>query len=234
MVEEGRMIAGYGRLLLLALILACRAEPREPAVNSGAPPVAPAARDDRPAILFLGTSLTAGYGLSDPDREAFPALIRERIDSAGLPWRVIAAGVSGESSAGALSRIDWLLERERVAILVLETGANDGLRGQEPDTVRARIQAIFDRALREAPPPRLVLAGMEALPNLGQDYVRRFRAVFPEAARVNQAELIPFLLAGVGGIDSLNQRDGIHPTAAGHRILAANVWKVLEPLVRAP
>jgi len=231
------MIAGWGKLLMTAALLAgCRAEPdAQPPVDgtpTPAPPPAPRA-DRRPAIVFLGTSLTAGYGLDDPESQAYPALVQARLDSAGRLFRVVAAGVSGETSAGALSRIDWLLTRERVAILVLETGANDGLRGQDPDTVRGRIQAIFDRARREEPPPRLVLAGMEALPNLGQDYVRRFRAVFPDAARANDAALIPFLLAGVGGVDSLNQRDGIHPTAAGHRILAENVWQVLEPLTRA-
>ncbi|HTL04284.1 MAG TPA: arylesterase [Gemmatimonadales bacterium] len=188
--------------------------------------------DSRPAIVFLGTSLTAGYGLRDPASEAYPALLQAKLDSADRRFRVVNAGVSGESSAGALSRIDWLLGRDRVAILVVETGANDGLRGQDPDSVRARIQAIFDRARRAEPPPRLVVVGMEALPNLGQDYVRRFRAIYPAVARANGATLVPFLLAGVAGIDSLNQEDGIHPTAAGHRILAANVWRVLEALTR--
>jgi acyl-CoA thioesterase-1 len=140
--------------------------------------------------------------------------------------------VSGESSAGALSRADWLLGRDSIAVLVVETGANDGLRGQDPDSVRARIQAIFDRARRLSPPPRLVVVGMEALPNLGQDYVRRFRAIFPSVARANGAALVPFLLAGVAGVDSLNQEDGIHPTAAGHRRLAENVWAVLERVTR--
>ena len=185
-----------------------------------------------PSVLFLGTSLTAGYGLRNPATEAFPALIQRKLDSAGRSFRVVNAGVSGESSAGALARIDWLLQRDSVAVLVLETGANDGLRGQDPDSVRARIQAIVDRARRSVPPPALVLVGMEALPNLGADYGRRFRAIFPELARANRAALVPFLLAGVGGVDSLNQDDGIHPTAAGHRILAGNVWKILEPLTR--
>jgi acyl-CoA thioesterase I len=194
----------------------------------------PASRppDARPAIVFLGTSLTAGYGLGDPGSEAFPALLQAKLDSARRPFRVVNAGVSGESSAGALSRVDWLLDRDSVLVLVVETGANDGLRGQDPDSVRARIQAIFDRARRYAPPPRLVLVGMEALPNLGEDYVRRFRAIFPAVARANDALLVPFLLAGVAGVDSLNQDDGIHPTAAGHRILAENLWGVLEQLTR--
>ncbi len=191
-----------------------------------------AVADSRPAIVFLGTSLTAGYGLRDPATQAYPVLIQAKLDSVERRFRVVNAGVSGESSAGALSRIDWLLSRDRVAILVVETGANDGLRGQDPDSVRARIQSIFDRAKQVAPPPRLVVVGMEALPNLGQEYVSRFRAIYPAVARANGAALVPFLLAGVAGIDSLNQDDGIHPTARGHRMLAENVWKVLEQLTR--
>jgi len=207
---------------------------RDPGSAAANPSVLPASRppDARPAIVFLGTSLTAGYGLGDPGSEAYPALLQAKLDSARRPFRVVNAGVSGESSAGALSRVDWLLDRDSVVVLVVETGANDGLRGQDPDSVRARIQAIFDRARRHAPPPRLVLVGMEALPNLGEDYVRRFRAIFPAVARANDALLVPFLLAGVAGVDSLNQDDGIHPTAAGHRILAENLWGVLEQLTR--
>ena len=180
--------------------------------------------------MFLGTSLTAGYGLPTPDL-AFPAIIQAKLDSAGYNLRVVNAGVSGESSAGALARIDWLMDQERVAVLVVETGANDGLRGQDPDSVKGRIQAIFDRARQEDPPPKLVLAGMEALPNLGRDYVRRFREIYPELARANDAALVPFLLTDVAGVDSLNQGDGIHPTAAGQRVVAENVWRVLKDLL---
>lgn len=236
------MIARYGRpaaAVALALLLGCGGRER-PALRDSAgasehlvTPPAGAPPDGRPAIVFLGTSLTAGYGLSDPSL-AYPALVQAKLDSAGRRFRVVNAGISGESSAGALSRIDWLLTRDTVAVLVVETGANDGLRGQEPDSVRGRIQAIFDRAKRAKPPPRLVLAGMEAPPNLGDDYTRRFRAVFPDVARVNGAALIPFLLAGVAGVDSLNQGDGIHPTAVGARIVAENVWKVLERVTREP
>jgi acyl-CoA thioesterase-1 len=191
-------------------------------------PPAPAAKD-RPLILFLGPSLTAGYGLEDP-AQAFPALIQLQLDAAGLPYRVMNAGVSGETSAGARRRLEWLLRR-RVEVLVLETGANDGLRGQDPTFTRSNIQAIFDRARQQSPPPRLVLAGMEALPNYGEEYGRRYRAVFPELAKRNGAVLIPFLLEGVAGIPSLNQADGIHPNAEGHRRIAATVWKSLRPLL---
>ena len=219
--------------IFLALILAggCRGSSEERSGSGDGPTPEAPAPDTRPAIVFLGTSLTAGYGLGDAGL-AYPALIQARLDSAGRPFRVVNAGLSGESSAGALDRIDWLLSRNRVAVLVVETGANDGLRGQDPDSVRARIQRIIDRVRAIDPPPRLVIAGMEALPNLGADYGRRFRAIYPALARDNDAELIPFLLEGVAGVDSLNQEDGIHPTAQGQRLVAENVWKVLERVTR--
>jgi acyl-CoA thioesterase I len=186
---------------------------------------------DRPIVLFLGTSLTAGYGLSN-QALAYPALIQAKLDSAGREFRVVNAGVSGESSAGALARIDWLLQQNPAAVLVIETGANDGLRGQDPDSVRGRIQQIIDHARRLSPPPRIVLLGMQALPNLGAGYARRFSAIYPALARANDAVLVPFLLQDVAGVDSLNQDDGIHPTATGQRILAENVWRVIEEVTR--
>ena len=184
--------------------------------------------DDRPVILFVGTSLTAGLGL-DPS-EAYPALVQAKLDAAGLRYRVVNAGVSGETSAGARRRVAWLL-RQPVAVLVLETGANDGLRGQDPDSTRANIQAILDEARRRELPPRLVLAAMEALPNYGEAYRRRFRAIYPELAKANGALLVPFLLEGVAGEPALNQPDGIHPTAEGHERIADNVWKALRPIL---
>ena len=139
--------------------------------------------------------------------------------------------MSGETSAGALQRVDWLM-RQPVAVLILETGANDGLRGLDPDSLRANIDAIVRRARRQAPPPAILLLGMEAPPNLGSEYTARFRAVYQDASRELGVPLVPFLLAGVGGVDSLNQADGIHPTAAGQRQVAALVWEALEPLLR--
>jgi acyl-CoA thioesterase-1 len=216
-------------LLLAATLMACRGEERAPAPPAVASDRAPEARtDDRPVILFVGTSLTAGYGL-DPS-EAFPALIQERLDAAGLDYRVVNAGVSGETSAGALRRMDWLL-RQPVAVLILETGANDGLRGQDPEATRKNIQAIFDRAREQDPAPRLVLVAMEALPNYGREYREKFRAIYPELARANGATLIPFLLEGVAGDPRLNQADGIHPTAGGEKKVAENVWAVLKPIL---
>ena len=229
------MIVRTALFLVVILATGCREsrEERSPSGNGPIPqtPLPNPGLDARPAIVFLGTSLTAGYGLGDPGL-AYPALIQAKLDSAGRPFRVVNAGLSGESSAGALDRIDWLLSRNRVAVLVVETGANDGLRGQDPDSVRARIQRIIDRVVAVEPPPRLVIAGMEALPNLGADYGRRFRAIYPTLARDNNAELIPFLLQGVAGVDSLNQEDGIHPTARGQRVVAENVWRVIERVTR--
>src|SRR5512139_142066 len=170
---KGARLAGLAACTLA--LPACRggAHPQpSPTAVASASPAAGASVDDRPVVLFVGTSLTAGYGV-DPD-EAFPALVQRKIDAAGLRYRVVNAGVSGETSAGARRRIDWLM-RQRVAVLVLETGANDGLRGQDPDATRENIQAIFDEARRQKAPPRLVLVAMEALPNYGEDYRRHFR-----------------------------------------------------------
>lgn len=211
--------------VLVSGLFGCDQPDREPQQNA-TPPIATATR---PSVVFLGTSLTAGLGL-EPD-QAYPALIQQKIDSAGLRFRVVNAGVSGETSAGARGRIDWLL-REPIAVLVVETGANDGLRGLSPGSLRANIQAVFDRAKRSSSPPKLVLVGMRLPPNYGRAYTERFQAVYPEVARENGAELVPFLLVGVGGIPRLNQADGIHPTAEGQRVIAETVWKVLEPVLR--
>lgn len=202
-----------------------------PADAASTPESSAATVDDRPVILFLGTSLTAGLGL-DP-AQAYPALVQEKIDAAGLRYRVANAGVSGETSAGARRRLEWLL-RQPVAVLVVETGANDGLRGQDPQATRENIQAILDEARRLQPPPRMLLAAMEALPNYGEDYRRRFRAIYPELAKENEATLIPFLLDGVAGDPELCQPDGIHPNAEGQRRVAENVWKALRPVLSGP
>ncbi len=220
------MILRYVHLSgLVAVLLACD-QPRE---DLPANPALPAAAPERPAVMFLGTSLTAGLGI-DPD-QAYPALIQQKIDSAGLNYRVVNAGVSGETSAGALRRVNWLFQGP-VSVLVVETGANDGLRGLSPDSLRANIQGILDRARRLQPPPRLVLVGMRLPPNYGKAYSERFRAIYPELARANGAALVPFLLEGVGGVSSLSQPDGVHPTAEGQRRLAETVWRVLEPVLR--
>ena len=219
------MISRYGWAGLLALaLLGCGGE-RENRANADPPP---RPEGQRGRIVFLGTSLTAGLGV-DPS-SAYPALIQHKLDSAGLPYVAVNAGVSGETSAGALRRVDWVL-REPAAVLVIETGANDGLRGLDPDTLRANIQAIIEEASRQSPKPRIVLVGMRALPNYGFGYARRFREVFPALAKANELPLVPFLLEDVAGQQGLNQADMMHPTAAGHRIMAETVWRVLEPVL---
>jgi acyl-CoA thioesterase-1 len=180
-------------------------------------------------ILFLGNSLSAGFGL-DPE-QAFPARIQEKIDSLKWNFRVVNAGLSGETSSGGLRRVDWLL-KYRVDIFVLELGANDGLRGITLDLTKKNLQAIIDRVKTKYPAVKIVIAGMQVPPNLGQEYTSQFRTLYTELAKKNNALLIPFLLEGVGGDPKLNLPDGIHPTAAGHRLVAENVWKVLLPLLK--
>lgn len=187
-----------------------------------------APRSGPKTILFVGTSLTAGYGL-DPE-DAYPQQIQAKIDAAKLPYQVVNAGVSGETSASLLRRIDWLL-RQPIDVIVIETGANDGLRGIPIETMRGNVQQIIDRVKAARPNTRIVLVQMEAPPNLGVSYTRRFRAVFPELATANGAVLLPFILENVAGRRELNQADGIHPNLEGERIVAENVWKGLRPLL---
>lgn len=179
-------------------------------------------------ILFFGNSLTAGMGL-DPDN-AFPAVIQRKLDSLNLPYEVINAGLSGETTAGGKNRIEWLLTQE-LAIFVLELGANDGLRGIPLDETRNNLQAIIDVVREKNSETKIVLTGMQIPPNMGMEYATGFKNIFPELAAKNDIYLVPFLLENVGGISELNQADGIHPTAEGQQILAENVWEVLEGLV---
>jgi len=190
------------------------------------PPVA----GDSKTVVILGDSLAAGLGV-DYD-EAFPELLQKKIEAAGWHDTVVNAGVSGDTSADGLARVDWLLRR-KIDVLVLELGGNDGLRGISVEATRTNLQSILDRVHAKYPDARLVVAGMQMPPNMGEDYIRAFRALFPELAARNHAVLIPFLLEGVGGKPELNQPDHIHPTAAGHRIVAENVWKALEPVLAA-
>ena len=189
-----------------------------------APAATGAAAVAEPTILFIGTSLTAGYGV-DPN-DAFPAVVGRMLDSAGHPARVINAGVSGETSAGARARIDWLL-RQPADVIVLETGANDGLRGLSVRAARENIQFILDHARAKQPGARVLLVQMEAPPNLGDAYTRDFHAMYSDLAKRNGIELVPFLLAGVAGIPSLNQEDGMHPNRAGARIVAQTIYTAL-------
>jgi len=176
-------------------------------------------------IIFFGNSITAGYGV-DPS-EAFPALIQNKIDSLKLNYKVINAGVSGETSAGGNGRINWIL-RQPVDIFVLELGGNDGLRGIPLTETKKNLQAIIDKVKAKYPEAKLILAGMQIPPNMGEQYTTTFKEIFPDLAAKNNMALIPFLLEGVGGDIKLNQPDRIHPTPEGHKILAKNVWNVLR------
>lgn len=180
-------------------------------------------------VLFYGNSLTAGYGV-DPDK-AFPHLVQLKIDGLGWPFKVINGGVGGETTAGGLSRIDWVLQN-RPDVFILELGGNDGLRGVDPRVTRQNLRAIIRRVRERYPATKIILAGMQAPPNMGQRFVTEFREIYPELAQSERVSLIPFILEGVGGIPELNQPDGIHPTAEGHAIMAELVWKVVEPVLK--
>ena len=181
-------------------------------------------------ILFLGDSITAGYGLETT--QAYPALIQAKIDAKGWNFKVINAGQSGDTTAGGLNRLNWLL-KSRIDVLLLELGGNDGLRGLPAETSKKNLQAILDSIKKKYPEAKIILAGMKVPPNMGADYAKQFNAIFPELANKNQAALIPFILEGVGGVRELNLADGIHPTAKGHERVAANVWKVMEPVLKS-
>jgi acyl-CoA thioesterase-1 len=223
-------------LVLPFLIFGCgdAESNRSPSADTGEDAAADRSSSDanRRIVMFLGTSLTDGYGLERED--AYPALVQQKIDSAGLPWEVVNAGLSGEKSAGALQRVRSWLIKQPFDVLVIETGANDMLTGADLDTMRANIQGIIDTVRAARPTARLVLAGMLAAPNLGESYVRQFNGTYPELARENGLTFIPFILEGVAAQPDLNLADGIHPNEQGHQRVAATVWQMLEPLLREP
>src|SRR5271157_1948860 len=201
-------------LLLAALLL-----------SAPAPLAAADTAAARKTILVLGDSLSAGYGV-DPD-QAWPALLQKKIDASGLKFKVLNAGVSGDTSADGLQRVDWLLRR-KADVLLLELGGNDGLRGVPVASTRTNLQAILDRVRQKYPAIKLVIAGMKMPPNMGFEYVDAFNKIYPDLATKNHAALIPFLLEGVAGKPDLNLPDGIHPAPDGHKIVAENVWAVLR------
>ncbi|MCG7855446.1 arylesterase [Flavihumibacter sediminis] len=216
-------------LLMISTIGACgNAADKAPDDNQKATEKVAEPVDSLKTILFFGNSLTAGYGL-DPV-EAFPALIQLKIDSLKLPYKVINGGLSGETTSGGKTRIDWLL-RQKIDVFILELGANDGLRGIPVKETRQNLQAIIDQVKSKYPDVKLVLAGMHVPPNMGVAYAKEFHAIYSEIAKKNQMTLIPFLLEGVGGNPELNQGDGIHPTAEGHKIVADEVWKYIQPIL---
>ena len=191
-------------------------------------PAAPAPA--KKVIVFLGDSLSAGSGVEQT--QAFPALVGEKIRERGLPYEVVNAGIGGDTTAGGLRRLDWLLQR-RIDVLVLELGGNDGLRGLPVANIKSNLQAMIDKAKAKEPDVKIVIAGMQIPPNVGADYAAQFRQVFFDVAKENNAAMIPFLLEGVGGIRELNQPDMIHPNPTGHRMVAEVVWKTIEPLITA-
>ena len=182
-----------------------------------------------PRVVIFGDSIAAGFGL-DPD-EAFPALIQQKADEAGYAVEVVNAGLSGETSAAGLRRIEWMLRRP-IDVFVLELGGNDGLRGIDPEVTKRNLDGILNRVRESNADVRLVLTGMEAPPNMGAAYTDRFRAIFRELADAHELVFMPFILEDVAGILELNLPDGIHPTAEGHRIIAANLWQYLAPVLR--
>jgi len=207
---------------------ACSRTPQEPPPS--APPPASAARQTeplRPKIVVLGDSLSAGLGL--PPQQAYPALLQQKLDAEGRPWEVVNAGVSGDTSAAGLQRVDWALDESGVRILILELGANDGLRGLPVDEMKKNLAAIVERA--QAKHLLVLLTGMEAPPNFGPEYVVSFRQVYADLAKRYKLPFLPFLLDKVAGVAALNQADGIHPNAEGARIVADNVWTLLKPMV---
>ena len=226
------LIKGY-YVLSISLVLSCGSDTSIKKENKEQQPVntekGTPENTNVKTILFFGDSLTAGYGLDDVN-DAFPAVIQRKIDSLSLNYSVINSGVSGETTAGGKGRINWVLN-QKIDVFVLELGANDGLRGVPLKETRENLQAIIDAVLKKNPKTKIILAGMQLPPNMGVDYVTEFKTIFPKLAKKNSLDLIPFLLKDVGGIPSLNQADGIHPTVEGQKILATNVWTVLLPIL---
>lgn len=214
------MVMTYLKKLVLGLLLAATGSVfAEEAAN---------ANDTQKRIVVLGDSITAGYGL-DP-REAYPALLQSKIDDSKLPYTVINAGVSGDTTAGGLRRVAWAMTKG-ADLLVIALGGNDGLRGISPDETKKNLLGIVAKARTKNPKIKILVAGMQMPDHMGPDFTARYKAVFPAVAKESKITLIPFLLEGVGGIEKLNQSDGIHPTADGQTKVAENVWKILKPIV---
>jgi acyl-CoA thioesterase-1 len=229
MALRSRSLPLTAAVAMLSFAAACgpRAEDREDARTAAAPAAVPAnpAGNSRPRIVVIGDSLTAGLGLATGD--SYPSLLQERLKTDGLDFEVVNAGVSGDTSAGGWSRVDWALQGD-VRVLIVALGGNDALRGLPTEQLQQNLAQIIERA--QAHHVEVILAGMEAPPNYGRDYIVAFHKVYPALAKRYGVALVPFLLLGVAGSDALNQPDGIHPTAAGARIVANNVWAVLKPM----
>jgi acyl-CoA thioesterase-1 len=221
------MMRTFVLLFLVVTLSACSREPAPaPTSTAAAKPQAPS---PKPRIVFLGDSLTAGLGL--PSDQSYPSLIGKKLKDSGYDYEIVNAGVSGDTSAGGVRRLEWSLEGD-VRALVLALGANDGLRGLPADDMKKNLEAVLDHAKSRHIP--VVLAGMEAPPNNGPEYTREFREVYADLAKEYEVRFVPFLLLGVAGDASLNQGDGIHPNARGAEIVANLVLSELEPLLRRP
>lgn len=217
-------------VLLLSVMAACNQSPKREDSKSDGSEATKKTTEETPEkiIMFFGNSITAGYGVSTD--EAFPAQIQLILDSLGYPYKVVNAGLSGETSAGGLNRIDWVL-RTVPNVFVLELGGNDGLRGLKLSETKKNLSAIIDKVVAINPAVRIVLAGMEVPPNLGQDYTAEFRNLYKDLAQTHDVVFIPFILEGVGGEEDLNQSDGIHPNIEGHKVVAQTVWGYLSPML---
>jgi acyl-CoA thioesterase-1 len=185
-------------------------------------------QEDKKTILFFGNSLTAGYGIDQED--AFAGLVQKRIDSLNLNYKVINGGLSGETTAGGLSRLDWFLE-DQPEIFILELGGNDGLRGIQLSETKSNLNAIIDKVREKYPQTKIILAGMQIPPNMGQEYTKEFQEIYPAVAKEKNVTLIPFLLEGVAGNPDLNLPDGIHPTEEGHQIVFETVWPFIQSII---
>ncbi|MBZ9777396.1 arylesterase [Psychroflexus sp. CAK8W] len=223
-----RNLRRFGAIMIVLMLFSCGGKTEKQPENKTseeAKTETETKESEKDVILFFGNSLTAGMGL-EPS-EAFPTLIQNRLDSLGYDYEVVNAGLSGETTASGKNRIDWVL-KQNVDIFVLELGANDGLRGIPLKETRQNLQDIIITVKTKNPDTKIVLAGMQIPPNMGQDYTSEFKNIFPELAEKNDVALIPFLLEGVAGNPELNQPDGIHPTAEGYKIVRENVWSVLK------
>ncbi|MBQ4916311.1 arylesterase [Maribacter sp. MMG018] len=222
----------FSYFFLVLLLIGCGESKKQRQTDTTTESIVPENKEEKETeskvILFFGNSLTAAYGLETED--GFPHRIQLRLDSLGLDYKVINSGLSGETTSGGLNRLDWVLN-QKIDIFVLELGANDGLRGIPLSETKENLQKIIDRVREKNSETTILLAGMQIPPNMGQDYTTEFKTMFPDLAKKNDVLLIPFLLENVAGIPELNLEDGIHPTAEGQKIVANNVWKVLEPVV---
>ncbi len=228
-----KSILKFRYFLVFLLLVACRGKSGQTNGNSSVATEqtenSVAKTDNSKVIVFFGDSLTAGYGLDT--KEAFPAVIQQIVDSLNLNYTVVNAGLSGETTASGRNRLDWVLN-QKADVFILELGANDGLRGIPLNETRLNLQDIVDSVREKNPDTVIILAGMQIPPNMGQEYTAEFRRIFPELADKNETLIIPFLLNNVAGIPELNQEDGIHPTVKGQKIVANNVWEVLEPVLK--